>query len=115
MEAWIYATGPDSLLARMDDLTIAQSWTWGNRGGVHGPSGFGIAVDGHQLMVSAFSGPQVQLWGLEANRLRELVAVDDSGPVPAQRATGRGSILYLMTWDAVYTVDLRTLAPQSWT
>src|SRR5258708_3039898 len=89
-EAWILATGPESLLVRMNDLTIAQAWTWRNSG----PFGFGIAVDGHQLMVSAFSGPQIQLWDLDTNRLRELVAVDEHGPLRFHRATGRATLLY---------------------
>jgi hypothetical protein len=39
-----------------------------------------------------------------------LVAVGDGGPLPVQRAIGRGALLYLMTWAAVYALDVREFA-----
>ncbi len=108
-ETWILGTGEDSLLVRMKDLSLAESWTWSNRGTSRGPYGFGIAVDGERLLVSAFSGPNLELWDLNSKRVSELVAVGDTGPLPIHRAVGRGTVLYLMTWDAVYSIDLLEL------
>src|SRR5205823_11243159 len=78
-QAWIFATGPDSALVRMQDLSIAQTWTWSNHVDSRGPFGFGIAVDDQHFLVSGWSGPELALWDLKAGRKRDLTAVDDNG------------------------------------
>lgn len=109
-EAWILGTGEDSILVRMTNLSIAETWIWSNRGTARGPSGFGIAVDGERLLVSTGLGPEVQFWDLVTKHETPLVAVAENGPLAVQRTSGRGPILYLMTWDAVYALDVRNLA-----
>jgi hypothetical protein len=109
-EAWILGTGEDSILVRMNDLSITETWIWSNRQKSQGPYGSGFSVAAERLLISTGQGPELHLWNLTTKQSTPLVAFGPEGPLPVQRASGRGAVLYLMTWDAAYALDVREFA-----
>ena len=104
-EIWVYSY-TDFPLVRLLDRQIDRIWE--NVPGYY----HAFAINGKKVLFANTykHGMTLPLVDLHTMRVEELVAVDEEGdPVSFYHACGRGSLLYLVTEQSLFRLDLDTL------